>query len=56
MTRPEDFELQHSDVPQPKLLDGPVVTDGPWPMPVTHPMPEEPMVMGFDLSTTGEQP
>lgn len=62
---PESFDLQHSDVPQPRLLDGPVITDAPWPMPSTHPMPEEPVWVGFDLGrgedttvfiTTGEQP
>ena len=51
---PDSFTLQHSDVPQPKLLDIPVISDGPWSMPGTHPMPEEPLILGFDLSTTGE--
>ena len=46
---PDSFDLQHSNVPQPKLLDIPVVTDAPWPMPSTHPVPAAPVILGFDL-------
>lgn len=46
---PDSFTLQHSDVPQPKLLDIPVVTDVSLPMPSTHPVPAAPVILGLDL-------